>query len=240
MIGESKMMSKPNKQIRTAILAPGGMRADAALYFVGDEMLFHGVSEQGAEQIKFLPSATCREAFAKEPLDSGWLPPGVNRYGTGSRGVWMVRWHPPAMYAVRLDDRKTPLRVPMPSLIWFGQKHHYYIFAARERDFTPNAALYHAPMANVNHYGLICFGKNAHPDVAKGGFDPTWRTFWDAPFNNDHDDGKSKAFPDAVNDHLCQLARAKATEYPLKDLVSMNTSLNGAIERLTKRGNEWD
>jgi PRTRC genetic system protein B len=228
-------MSQKSTSIRPAILAPMGLKADAALFFVENEVVFQGVGDDGVEQIKFISPATLREAFAKEPMDSGWLPPGVNRCGSSSKGDWMLRWYEPAIYTVRLEDRKQPLRVPMPSLIWFGIKHNYYIFAAREAKFTPNAALYAAPVANVSSHGLICFGKNAHPDVARGGFEKAWRTFWDAPFNNDHDDGKSKAFPDAINQQLQKLAREKATTYPVKDLVSMQINLEAAIHRLTRR-----
>lgn len=232
-------MKSTDKQIRPAIIAPGGLRADAALYFVADEFLFHGVTGE-AEQIKFLSSASLREAFAKEPMDSGWLPPGVNRYGVGSKGAWMVRWHTPAVYKIQIDGRKQPLRVPMPSLVWFGIKNNYYIFAAREKAFTPNAALYSAPVANVSKHGLICFGQNAHPDVAKGGFDVAWRMFWEAPFNTDHDNGKSKKFPDRINDQLIALHRQKASQYPAGDLVSMNINLGAAIERLTRRKGDYD
>lgn len=228
-------MSKKSNQIQPAILAPMGLKADAALFFVENEVVFQGVGKDGVEQIKCISPATLREAFAKEPMDSGWLPPGVNRCGSSSKGDWMVRWHEPAMYTVFLADRQKPLRVPMPSLIWFGVKNNYYIFAAKEAKFTPTAPLFAAPLANVSSHGLICFGKNPHPDVAKGGFEKSWATFWDAAFNNDHDDGKSRAFPEAVNKHLLKLAREKATTYPLKDLVSFNTNLDTALQRLTRR-----
>lgn len=225
-----------NTKKSISLAAPEG--ASAALYFLEGSYCFQSVGDGSVVQ-KFVSPASVRDAFAKEPLDSGWLPPGVNRYGVSAKGAWMVRWHAPAIYDVHLEGIKQPLRVPMPSLIWIGQKHNYFILAAREKTFTQNAMLYRAPLANVNRSGLICFGANAHPDVAAGGFDRAWRTFWEASFNNDHDDGKSEKYPDAINDHLRELARAKAKTYPLVDLVSTHTTLNAAIERLTKRGNEW-
>ena len=217
---------------------PLGVRAEAAIYFVDDQFLFHGLDNRGAEQIKFVSSATVREAFSYEPLDSGWLPPGVVRYGVSSRGTWMVRWHAPGIYKVRLAGRKTPLTVPMPALIWVGLKHNYYIFAAREPRLTPKAVLHRAPLANVNHHGLICFGKEEHPDVARGGFDLAWNTFWQSEFNDDHDNGKSRRHPDAVNAMLTELSRAKAKSYPQADLVSMNVSLDAAIKQIARRDNE--
>lgn len=213
--------------------------ANAALYFLEGEYCFQAVDDAALAQ-KFISPASVRNAFAKESLDSGWLPPGVNRYGVGAKGAWMVRWHEPAVYTVHLAGRKEPLRVPMPSLIFIGQKHNYFIVAAKEKVFTQSAALYHAPLANVGSSGLICFGQNPHPDVAQGGFEKAWRTFWDAPFNNHQDNGKSQQYPDDINLQLKALTVAKAKTYPLRDLMPMHTTLNAAIERLTKRGNEWD
>lgn len=226
-------MRKP----KTITFAPPA-GASAALFFVEGGYCFQSLGETMVQ--KYVSPAAVREAFAKEPLDSGWLPPGVNRYGTSAKGAWMVRWHEPGMYTVNLDGRKLPLLVPMPSLIWFGLKNNYYIFAAREKSFTTNAALYHAPFANVNVHGLICFGQNPHPDVGKGGFETAWRTFWEAPFNNHHDNGKSRKYPDTINDLLIEMARTSAKKYPLDDLVPMHAGLNAVIERLTRRKNEWD
>lgn len=231
---------RTKSQLRPAILGPLRLEAEAAIYITDDQFLFHGVDDSGVEQIKFISGASLRNAFAKEPLDSGWLPQGVIRYGISSRGTWMVRWHEPATYTIRLEDRARPIRVPMPSLIWVGIKNNYYIFAAVEKEFKPNACLYRAPLSNVNHHGLICFGNNDHPDVAIGGFDKAWKAFWASEFNNHHDDGKSKMFKTAVNNHLLKLAREKATSYPMNDLVSMITTLEAVIKQLTKRGADAD
>lgn len=213
--------------------------ATAALYFLEGEYCFQSADETAGLVQKIVSPASVRDAFAKEALDSGWLPPGVNRYGVGAKGAWMVRWHAPAIYTIQLASRKQPLVVPMPALIWIGQKHNYFIVAAKEKAFTPNAALFHAPLANVGSSGLICFGQNPHPDVSRGGLEKAWYTFWDAPFNNHQGNGKSQLHPDGINAQLLVLARAKAKAYPLEDLVSMNTTLNAAIDRLTKRGSEW-
>lgn len=232
---------KKTTQIQPAILAPNGARAAAALYWVDDQYLFHATGEQG-EQVKFLSAATLREAFAKEPIDLGWLPAGVQRAGISSRGSWMVRWHAPAVYTIHIEGRKTPLRVPMPALVWFGQRKSYYLWAMRGKVFEPDGRLYCAPLSNVSAAtGLVCFGSNAHPDVAKGGFEPAWRIFWEAPFNEDHDKGKSKAHPESI---LAQLrACAGARVWPAEDLVRMDFTLNAAIARLTRQsqgGDQWE
>jgi PRTRC genetic system protein B len=215
-------------------------RSKAGLFIFDDQYELLRKSGDGLVTKKLQP-AQASAAFAMQPIDSGWLPAGVNRWGTGSRGVWMARWHAPAVYTLLIEDAKGKARryrVPLPALVWFGQRHGYYIFAMKGDSFNPANLLYRAPLANVNLAGLVCFGKNAHPDVSKGGFDQTWRTFWQAPFNDDHDDNKSRAFRDSINDQLRALARAKAAQYPARDLCEQGGNLNAMIEKLTVRGGD--
>ncbi len=210
--------------------------AEAALYFVDDQLLFQTVDGERVTS-KLLSAATVRQAFSNAPIDTGWLPRGVSRWGTGSRGQWMVRWHEPAPYKLQLAARKAAIVVPMPALVYFGIGNAYYLWAMKGVTFNPALRLFHAPLANINSSGLICFGQNAHPDVAKGGFEQTWQTFWQAPFNNDHANKKSKSEPENINPKLQELSRRKATTYPADDLVESGWTLNQAIERYTNRVN---
>lgn len=220
--------------------------ATAALYWIdGEELLFQSVRD-GAQISKHVAPSAVRQAFVSEPVDSGWLPQGVVRWGQSSRGTWMLRWHAPTVYTIRLAQAKRALRVPLPALLWFGQGRQYYLFAQAGARFEPNGELFRAPLANVNTIGLICFGKNAHPDVAKGGFETAWQTFWAAPFNDDHSGGKSRVQRDgSINVMLRELAQKKTKAYPVKDLVTMGVTLEKALAKLTRReetfgGDEWD
>ncbi len=224
------------KKINQAQLNPPA-GSEAAIYFLHEQLLFQHV-KGGTITSKFISPEAARQAFSKEPVDSGWLPKGVLRCGTGSKGVWMVSYHAPAVYTLLIEGRggkPRKFKVPLPALVWFGQKTHYYIFAMRGKTLNPSNLLFHAPLANVNSSGLICFGKNAHPDVAKGGFDQTWHTFWQAPFNNDHSNGKSAAHKKCVNDQLHALARDKRTIYPESDLMKFGATLEHCIAKLTRR-----
>ena len=226
-------MSKSQSQ---TIMPPEGCQA--ALFFLDGQYLFT-YDGDGAVHSKFVSPAAVRQAFAGEPVDSGWLPEGVIRWGSGSRGTWMVRYHAPAVYRVIIEGERS-FRVPMPPLIWFGQKTHYYIWAVKGKSFDPKAQLYRAPLPNVNLNGLICFGKNAHPDVAKGGFDKTWRTFWEAPFNGDHANTKSHAHKKDVREQLRAVAKSKEKTYPSTDLVRMGHTVESAIEMHTRRDDGYD
>lgn len=221
------------KQILPTTIPTG---AEAALFWIGDQLLFQ-TRKDDAQISKFVSSAAVRQAFVNEPIDSGWLPPNVSRCGQSSRGTWMVRILPPAQYNLRMAGQQRALRVPLPGLVWFGQANHYYIFAMKARECgKPSGEIFHAPLPNVNGFGLICFGQNDHPNVADGGFDKAWRTFWEAPFNDDHSSGKSKQNSNNINDLLRSLARQKMQVYPESDLVSTRYTLDGLIETLTRRG----
>jgi PRTRC genetic system protein B len=210
--------------------------ADAALFFADGECHFQALRD-GRLVVKTVSAAAVRQAFAGEPVDSGWLPPNVHRCGQNGRGVWMLRWHAPARYPVVLDEgrEKRRLLVPMPALVWFGCGNAYYVWAAAGDVLNPKAHLFRAPLPNVNHVGLVCFGKNPHPDVRKGGFDVSWRTFWDAPFNDHQDDGKSRKHPQSVLPMLAELAGRRSREYPAGDLMAMNITLDGMVEQMTRR-----
>jgi PRTRC genetic system protein B len=229
-------MSKDNKNLSI----PAGTKA--ALCFIDDDQYYLQYTEGEKQAGKFLSPVAVRSAFRNESIDTGWLPIGVNRAGENAKGKWMLRWQFAAHYAVNLESRKRSILLPMPALVWFGIGNAYYIWAMKENTFNPKAELFHAPVANVNKLGLICFGQNAHPDVAKDGFDKTWRTFWEAPFNNDHSDGKSKSIKGSINLKLLELHKAKATSYPVADLQPMGMTLEQAVEKLTirKSTNDWD
>ena len=225
------------KERGTVFKAPEG--AEAALFFYEGQYLFeHG--GDGSVKSKLVSPAAVRQAFSNEPVDSGWLPEGVLRWGAGSRGVWMVRFHKPAVRTLLFDNgskRPRKIKVPTPALVWLAQGHSYFIFAMKGRTCNPSNPLFHAPLANVNSSGLICFGSNAHPDCAKH-FDEVWRTFWAAPFNDDHSNGKSVAHRENVNRQLRALAKQKATVYPERDLVRVGRTLDQVVDSLAKRGGD--
>src|SRR5712691_5513853 len=65
----------------------------AALLFTRGQYLLY--DRQGGEvRVKGVSAQALRAAFAEEPVDSGWLPPGVIRYGLGPAGTFFVRLIP--------------------------------------------------------------------------------------------------------------------------------------------------
>lgn len=226
------------------ITIPRTINPEAAILIAGQQFVLLALKD-GATVQKVIAPGSVRQAFAAEPIDTGWLPPGINRWGSGPKGLWMLRWHPPQIHSVFLPDRKRSQPVPMPSLVFFAQGSKYYLWAMKGDKFDPKARLFNAPCANVSGLGLICWGQNPHPDVATGCFDRQWSVFWEAPFNNNWSNGKSVKHTKNVNALLGELARAKAKRYPQEDLTPLahrliagDATLEKAIEVIVRRGGE--
>ena len=227
-------------------LIPAGVEAKAAILLLKDEFLLVS-NDEGAVQQKYLSPGALRQAFAAEPIDSGWIPAGVRRWGVSAKGTWMLRWHAPALYPVWLPGRKRQVKVPFPALVFFAQGSKYYIWAMKGAAFDPKAQLWNVPCANVSGIGLICWGENPHPDVATGCFDRMWATFWEAPFSPNWASGKSRKFANA-NQRLADLARRSAKAYPEDDLMPLQhrllsgqATLETMVEMMIKRGGDaWD
>jgi hypothetical protein len=226
-------MNKRNK-----IIIPAGVTPQAAILVLRDEFLLVANNDGEITQ-KYISSAAVRQAFAAEPIDSGWIPEGVRRWGVCPKGTWMLRHHPPAVYSAWLPERKHQVRTPMPALIFFGIGKAYYVWAMKGERFDPKGQLWNAPCANVNALGLICWGSNPHQGAATG-FDQMWKLFWEAPFSGDHEAG--------ANRRMAELARRKVERFPEEVLTPLShrllrnqATLEAVVERLTRRGeNTWE
>jgi PRTRC genetic system protein B len=194
---------------------------EAALLFTrGQYVLYY---HSGVELIcKGLSAQTLRAAFVEEPVDSGWLPEGVVRWGSGPAGTFMVKYIPPGKQHLHLSTQNPaePLIIaPMlPALVFAGVQSTYYVWALSTISCDPQAPLCHAPLPNVYPDGHICFGSNRPPMVSWETLDEAWRLFLDSPFNADMVQGKSQAFPGDVRRQLAAVASSEVSHYPQDDL----------------------
>jgi hypothetical protein len=223
---------------RSELIIPVGVKPQAAILILENEFLLCAQAPDGTVDSKYISPGAVRQAFAAEPIDSGWIPEGVRRWGVCPKGTWMLRHHPPAVYSAWLPDRKRPVRVPMPALVFFGIGKSYYVWAQKGERFDPKGLLFNAPCANVNGVGLICWGSNPHEDAATG-FDRMWRLFWEAPFSGDHDQ--------SANRRMAELARKKVGRFPEETLTPLsnrlfpNPTLEAVVERMSRRGeSSWE
>lgn len=206
----------------------------ASLHLVDDQFLFVW-KEKDLQRFKFISPVAVRNAVAKEPLDTGWIPPVVRRCGSGPRGDWAVAWFPPRVMTISVVDKKQKLReisVPLPGLLFLGLSKAYSVFATKGKTFSSDAALYRAPLPNVGGGGLICWGANRIPRASATTIEAAFEVFRVSPFNGHQASGKSVAFGDDVRDQLLALAAAKATKYPERDLVPAKTSVDRAVSAL--------
>jgi hypothetical protein len=196
---------------------------DAELLFVAGQYLFH-YQQEGADHYKFLAAETVRAAFATLPIDTGWLNPVIQRWGTGVPGPWVVTWHPPATYtlAVMFDNPTQPptLSVPLPGLIFMGIGAAYYLWATAGDHFDPQATLYRAPLPNVHAEGLICWGTATPPPAGTATIHAAWELFLASAFNGDLVADKSRAHENDVRMQLQVLSASQAANYPVTDLLA--------------------
>jgi PRTRC genetic system protein B len=226
---------------------------EAALLFTKGQYILYQ-RRSGEVVCKGVSAQALRAAFVEEPVDSGWLPEGVMRWGSGPAGTFIVKFVPAGKQEIRLSTNNPaePLIIapPLPALIFAGVNQTYYVWALREKHCDPTAQLYHAPFPNVHFDGNICFGSNRPPTVAWKTFDDAWRLFISSPFNADMVRGKSQTFTDDVRDQLAALAQSHAKSYPVQDLMPyiggqrlMRTqelrTLNDVVDYyLSKKGDE--
>jgi PRTRC genetic system protein B len=188
---------------------------DAALLFTRGQYILY--RRDGAEvACKGVEALTLRTAFVQEPVDSGWLPEGVLRWGSGPAGIFMVKFVPPGKQRIHLGTQT--IEPPLPALLFAGVNRIYYVWALRGKTCDSSAQLFHAPFPNVYSDGRICFGNNRPPQVGEQTFNEAWQLFLTSPFNADMTSGKSQAEPSDVRRQLIQLAVENAKRYPVQDL----------------------
>jgi PRTRC genetic system protein B len=212
----------------------------AALIITDDQYVFrHRAGER--ETLKFVSPASVRAAFSHEPIDSGWLPCGTQRWGLGPAGHWAVLFIPAQIHPLLFNADPifgggagiARLNVPLPPLVFMGHAAAYHIWALDHNAFDPKARMYHAPLPNVHPDGLVCFGANLAPDAARIG--QAWQLFLASPFNADLASGKSKAQPNDVRAQLRNLADNPHKTYPPRDLVPWTQTVDQAVEAILRR-----
>ena len=212
--------------------------AQAALLFLDGQYLLEW-REDGREVTKFLAPSDVRQAFASEPVDSGWLGVQVCRWGTCQRGEYLASFKPPCIQTVFLIEGKTTqvrrLKIPLPGFFFLGIEKDYYVWAMAGDHFHPAAPLSAAPLPNVSESGQICFGVNLPPRIGGKGIERAWSLFMKSTFTDHSVKGKSRKHPDDVRLTLQELAQARARKYPAKDLIKLELTAETVIRQIHGR-----
>ncbi len=214
--------------------------ATAALVFADGQLIFQHI-EEGIEYAKTVTPAAAHAAFRHAGVDSGWLEPGIVRWGVSHKGAWAMQLiHPDSertlLFERTLDDDPFPdqLTLHLPPLVLAGINSTYHLWALHEVEATAHTPLYYAPFPNVYGGEHICFGNNSVPNVEGDGMRQAWRLFCEAPFGQTSIQNKSKRHPQDVRRMLREVA-ASRSPYPVDDLVpyeQRRTTLGEMLARL--------
>lgn len=230
------LVSLESRSLITAI-APKDILASLYI-FEGQYLLKYQENNQSFS--KFISEEAVRNAFSQLPVDSGFLSPGIVRWGSTPQGTFMVKFIPPTSnnQLTFIENGETLiLSLPLPGLVLIAIGRQYSLWAVKTKQFDPNAKVFHAPFPNINSLGSICFGNNFIPDVSSETIESVWKLFTNSPFNGDSVTGKSKAFPSDIRKQLNSLHKHQKRSYPLRDLVdypSRYTTIGEIIEFMVK------
>jgi hypothetical protein len=238
------------------------------LYLLDGQYLYQSQAEDGSIHYKFLSAQSVRSAFSREPVDSGWLAPGVCRWGYGQSGQWAVMFIPPASYTLWLpailkaSDNGNPgqtegqaqelaegwsaIQIPLPALVFAAVGQNYYLWAVKSREFNPELPAYHAPLPNVYPDGRVCWGSNQVGMVTAQNLKEAWKLFIASPFNAHLAQGKSKRYSANILDQLRKPGAAILKSYPVGDLLPLRNgrgssegwTINRLVEQLISAGEQ--
>ncbi len=230
----------------------GASAARHVLYLLDGQYLYQCQAEDGSIRYKFLSSQAVRLAFSHEPVDSGWLNPGICRWGYNRLGQWAITFIPPAVHTLwlpaasmisnppgRIEEPEPPegllaAQVPLPGLIFAGAGRHYYLWAVKAREFDPKLTLFHAPLPNVYENGQICWGSNQVGSLTPQNLKEMWQLFISSPFNAHLAVDKSKRYRANILGQLANLWSKNRKTYPVNDLLPFpNSGYRQSSEGLT-------
>lgn len=232
------LVEAPPLEISVGFIPEIPFAADWSLYAVqGGQFLFRWKEEKNKVGSKFLTIDDVRAALTQEERDTGWLPGGILRFGSGQNGDWFVYGIPPQRFTITLVQKTSVERssIPLPYLVFMGSGLRYHIWALKEKEFSPNAIVYQPPLPNVYADGRICWGTNSPEQAGISYAEMAFHLFVRSPFNDHLIQNKSRRHPDDIRPQLRRLAEKGAKHYPIGDLRptdSNKLTVAKAVERL--------
>lgn len=217
-------------------LQPQGV--ELSLHVFDDQYMVQYRDGAGAIICKFVSAEAVRQAVLHENIDTGYMPAGVVRWGTGPKGTWAVRYEPPTRRKIYLDvpgAASEQLIVPFPAFVFIGWRGQYGVYAVSGSRFNPGSTCLRAPLPNVDDDGDICFGRNSVPFVEQDGMQRAFDLFWAAPFNDHHMQNKSREHAHDIRVRLRSLAAQGARSYPMRDLIEHNCTVDDMVRRMSQR-----
>lgn len=210
-----------------------------ALFFLPGQYLFKRF-EGGRETTKALSSEQIARAFRDYRVDSGWITRRILRYCEKPEGNYILSHQPAGMRTIFVETQGgevAEITIPLPTLILYGHRNDFYLWAAKGKTVTPKSKLCAAPLPNIggNSSGKICFGSNEVPEARVETLDAVWKLVFNTPFNRDHSGNKCQSEPKDVRQLLFTLAKKNAKRFPNSELLEVKATVQDlwaqAVER---------
>lgn len=199
----------------------------AALYFTDQaQFIWKARMQGGGFSIKTLAEPEVCAAFTQKGFDTGWLPRGIIRMGTGMHGRWYVYFEEPSWKTITIEE-VGKLLVPLPAMLMISVSKQFYLAALKSvvpGRFDLIQATCEVPLPNVHaRTGQICWGSNPMPSGDPRQAENAWKAFIESPFNRDLANKKSKQYPLNVIELLKTLDMEK--DFPVDDLVKRSANV---------------
>lgn len=200
-----------------------------ALYFLPGQYLFKRF-EAGRETAKALSSEQIAFAFRDYRADSGWITRRLLRYREEPEGNYILSIEPARQRTIFVETEGgevAKITIPFPTLIVFGHRNDFYLWATKSKTVNAKTKLFVAPLPNIggNSNGKICFGKTEVPEARVETLDAVWNLIFNTPFNRDHSGNKCRSETEDVRRLLFALARKNAKRFPNSELLEINATV---------------
>lgn len=200
-----------------------------ALYFLSGQYLFKRF-EAGKETAKALSSEQIAFAFRDYRTDSGWITRRLLRWREEPEGNYILSIEPAGQRTIFVETTSgetAEITLPLPTLILFGHRNDFYLWAAKSKTVNTKTKLAVAPLPNIggNSNGKICFGSNEVPEASLDSLDKIWNLIFNTPFNADHSANKCRSEQKDVRQLLFALAKKNNKRFPNSELLELGATV---------------
>lgn len=200
-----------------------------ALFFLPGQYLFKRF-EAGRETTKALSSEQIARAFRDYCVDSGWITRKVLRYREEPEGNYIISYEPAGQRTIFVESEGgevAEITLPLPTLILYGHRTDFYLWATKSKTVNPKSKLFAAPLPNIggNVSGKICFGSNEVPEARVETLDAVWKLIFQTPFNRDHSGNKCQSEPKDIRKLLFTLAKKSTKRFPNSELLEIKATV---------------
>lgn len=200
-----------------------------ALYFLPGQYLFKRF-EAGKQTAKALSSEQISFAFRDYRTDSGWITRRLLRWLEEPEGNYLLSVEPAGKRTIFVETtggETAEITLPLPTLILFGHRNDFYLWAAKSKTVNTKTKLAVAPLPNIggNSNGKICFGGNFVPEASLDSLDKIWNLIFNTPFNHDHSANKCRSEPKDVRQLLFALAKKNNKRFPNSELLELGATV---------------